>query len=398
MLLTRHNVGCTAPKPTTPFTQGPLGPRASTCSWTRCHSGGKAVRRTCCKAGGASSKSPTSETIAAALASLCSKPIAISRKAEPSRRSVPLLGAQHGIPFTVGLEIVGHEEGDVPNLPSQPSQDADQEVLELVYVLSGSGVLSGWSTMNTSSSSSSSSSSSAGSEASPSAAAPTAAVISTANLSRDMSRGHSSATPSQHSSSSITDVQGGSHQRASDSPSPSSLSPQEADTGSIHSSSSPASPSPSSSPPSAQLPASNGTTLPLQDRALSSKAGAASTSSSSVSDALQQYLALYSQEQHVLVWRDGEAHVLLHEDAGPHALLQAMWQAAWLHNHQEQQQPQHPQQQCLSSGTPSHAEEASVQALRQRFPSFVQEAGALGYELDRVSVHRGTVRVRVEKQ
>jgi len=162
MLLTRHNVGCTAPKPTTPFTQGPLGPRASTCSWTRCHSGGKAVRRTCCKAGGASSKSPTSETIAAALASLCSKPIAISRKAEPSRRSVPLLGAQHGIPFTVGLEIVGHEEGDVPNLPSQPSQDADQEVLELVYVLSGSGVLSGWSTMNTSSSSSSSSSSGGG--------------------------------------------------------------------------------------------------------------------------------------------------------------------------------------------------------------------------------------------
>ncbi|KAF5831472.1 vitamin B6 photo-protection and homoeostasis-domain-containing protein [Dunaliella salina] len=224
---------------------------------------------------------------------------------------------------------------------------------------------------------SSSGSSSGGSEASSSDAAPLAAVSSLAN----------------HPQSVSGDIQGSNQLQASHSPTPSSSSPQAADTRSFHTSST-ASPSPLS-------PASlNSTGFPLQDRALSSAAGAASTSASSVSEALQRYLALYSQEQHVLVWRGGEAHVLLHEDAGPHALLQAMWQAAWLHRHQEQQQQQqqHVHPQGFLSGTPSPAEEASVQALRQRYPSFAQEAGGLGYQLDRVSVHRGTVRVRVGKQ
>jgi len=74
-----------------------------------------------------------------------------------------------------------------------------------------------------------------------------------------------------------------------------------------------------------------------------------------------------------------------------------MWQAAWLHHHHHQQQPHtHADHPPPSSST--LAEAASVHALRQHFPSFVQEAKSLGYKVDQVSVQTGGVRVRVGQQ
>lgn len=78
--------------------------------------------------------------------------------------------------------------------------------------------------------------------------------------------------------------------------------------------------------------------------------------------------------------------------------VQAMWQAAWLSQHHPHHVEQQSQQAHAAGSSPSPAEAASVHALRQHFPSFLQQAGDLGYKLDQVSVHRGKVRIRVGDQ
>jgi hypothetical protein len=108
--------------------------------------------------------------------------------------------------------------------------------------------------------------------------------------------------------------------------------------------------------------------------------------------------------------------------------LQAMWQSAWLaHNKpytptatnsssssdssshaslsQLEQHDMHlqlPERQHAASTDGMQAEPVSllaeadsVHALREQFPSFMQQAERQGYKLGQVSVHSGKVRVRV---
>ena len=137
----------------------------------------------------------------------------------------------------------------------------------------------------------------------------------------------------------------------------------------------------------------------------------------------QPYIDLYGGEQYMLAWRDGLAHVALKQGAGTKAVLRALWQAAWLQRDGEVGGEQLVPQQGGETGYPSsqpagaplspmgerasaHRECDEGQQLRilQRsmaardsgFTGIEAEARAIGWEVDKVAIKGGSVRVAVD--
>ena len=103
-------------------------------------------------------------------------------------------------------------------------------------------------------------------------------------------------------------------------------------------------------------------------------------------------LRLYAKEQHVLIWdrRQGEAVVLLQETASGNTLLRALWQAEWLHYHQQEQRQ-------VGGRAEGEMEllTASLAAVNERFGSFMEEARGLGWDVETVQIETGPVRIRL---
>lgn len=125
--------------------------------------------------------------------------------------------------------------------------------------------------------------------------------------------------------------------------------------------------------------------------------------SSTAARQLRELVPLYAGERYLLSWREGTAYVLLQEGAEPLDLMRAMWQAAWLERHAEQQQGAGAAAAAGNgSGSPAAACEgtdalaASLEALRQRWPAFAAQAAAQGWQLDKAVLPRGRTLVRLE--
>ena len=93
-------------------------------------------------------------------------------------------------------------------------------------------------------------------------------------------------------------------------------------------------------PGSAPASASNLTAASPSDSGLVLEQGpeAAAKGWITVPQAVLPLVELYAQEQYLLGWWRGAAWVVLKPSAGPRAILRALWQAAWLEQHQTQHQ------------------------------------------------------------
>lgn len=124
---------------------------------------------------------------------------------------------------------------------------------------------------------------------------------------------------------------------------------------------------------------------------------------------LAELVRLYDGEQYMLTWHRGAAWVLVLEGAQRADLLRAMWQAAWLEEHHQQQGEGLEQQQGEgpapsdgsggSVGSVVPAAEvlaASLAAMQQQWPDFLQQAQEQGWLLDKTVLPQGTARLRVE--
>eukprot|EP00955_Chlamydomonas_euryale_P046000 353299-Chlamydomonas_euryale.AAC.2 len=110
-----------------------------------------------------------------------------------------------------------------------------------------------------------------------------------------------------------------------------------------------------------------------------------------VSPGAARYAELYRNERYLLAWDGTRAHVVLKTGAHATTPLRATWQAAWLDRHYSQ-----PDGCTGSENVQLGVLRASLEALQQRYSAFEAEARSLGWELDRVNLKCGRVRVCLE--
>lgn len=109
-------------------------------------------------------------------------------------------------------------------------------------------------------------------------------------------------------------------------------------------------------------------------------------------DTVEELLELYSEERYILALSKSSEKfnilVCLWEDAGPIDVLKAMWQAAWIDCHLQQESIE-----MNNLDSNSHIVEDSLRAVQSEFPNLVKTATELGWELDRGVFPLGSYRL-----